>query len=485
MSADTSSRTLGPRVRNDHDVRGAMIRMVSILVAWTAGVLVARSPAAGLAIAALVLIGWYAWPRWLRTDVEYYAAGVLVLSVLLSVPRQVQLGGISLGGALSAFAVLAAALLLTHRPGWIGSALRSMWLLVAFLLWSWLSLRGSGGVEGLQNVVVTTGFIVIATLVYVRTIEDRGFPLRLERLFERTFWLLAVLGAASIAAYGPGQGFLVPQHGASRSLALLLLPMTTLGLARWRYGDRRHGPLIVAVSMALIALSLSRTAFVVGCVLFALSRFTPRSIGGVVRLLAGFGVAVALLWAAVTFVQPFHDRFYPTGGDLVDVGGIQISATGRTDLWSETFRMFRTDPWLGHGAGASERFLVDLGGADHPHNDYLRLLNDYGILGTALWAVGMLLVAVAIFRDWLRRDAARDPFARFQLWTLLTVAGFLATMITANPLVYLHVQAPLGLLVGASLAIASRASATATRPDAPVLAAAGGTAYASDADAQR
>jgi O-antigen ligase len=339
-----------------------------------------------------------------------------------------------------------------------------MWPLVGFLAWSWFSLRGAATLEGLQNVVVFTGFIVIATLAYVRTLEDPSFTERLEKLFERTFWLLAILGAASIAIYGPGRGFLVPEHGASRSLALLLLPMCASGLARWRYGDRRLGPVIFAISLALMAFSLSRATLVIGCVLFALSRFTPRSIAGIVRLVTGLLVAACLLWAAVTFIQPLHDRFFPTHGDLVAVGGVQISATGRSDLWGETWRNFLGSPWVGHGAGASEAFLTTLGGADHPHNDYLRLLNDYGVLGTALWALGIFVVSVPLYRDWLRRDDLGDPLARIQLWALLTIAGFLVAMVTANPLVYMHVQGPLGLIVGASLALVALGASARREP---------------------
>ena len=258
--------------------RLAVAELVAV-AAITVGAVVAWSPVVGLAIAGLVLVGWFAWPRWLHSDIDYYAAGVLITAVLFGIPRQVDVGGASLGGALSALLVAVAVLLLIHRTGRIDRAWRAMWPLVGFLAWSWFSLRVAATLEGLQNVVVFTGFIVIATLAYARTLEDPSFTERLEKLFERTFWLLAILGAASIAIYGPGRGFLVPEHGASRSLALLLLPMCASGLARWRYGDRRLGPVIFAISLALMAFSLSRATLVIGCVLFALSRFTPRRAG--------------------------------------------------------------------------------------------------------------------------------------------------------------------------------------------------------------
>ena len=63
---------------------------------------------------------------------------------------------------------------------------------------------------------------------------------------------------------------------------------------------------------------------------------------------------------------------------------------------------------------------------------------------------------MALYRDWLWRDATRDPLARIQLWGLLSIAAVLATMVTSNPLVYMHVQGPLGLIVGITLAISGR-----------------------------
>jgi len=390
-------------------------------------------------------------------DVEYFAATILLMSVLSVLPRQVQLGPVTLGGVVTVLVVILAVLLLIHDSGRLRDALRAMWPLVGFLLWSWLSLlRGGVSVEGMQNAVVFTGFIAIATVAYVRTLDDEMFAKNLETLFERSFWLLVVLGLVSIVRLGPGRGFLVSEHGTSRSFALLLLPMIASGLSRWRYGDRKHGLPMAAIGLALVALSLSRAAFVTGCALFALARLKPKSVVGFARVVIGLLVAVALLWAGIRFIPPLHDRFFPTQGDLVQVGGYTFGATGRTELWGLTWHQFEESPWIGHGAGASEEFLTDLGGADHPHNDYLRLLDDYGIAGTALWTLGIVLIVTGLYRGWRRREATRDPRARTELWAMLSVAAFLAMMITDNPLVYMHVLGPLGLIVGVALATSVR-----------------------------
>jgi hypothetical protein len=421
------------------------------------GLFVARFPVlAGVAVMAVPVV-LAVGPRSMSRDVEYFAATILLMSVLSVLPRQVQLGPVTLGGIVTVLVVVLAVLLLVHDSGRLSDAWRAMWPLVVFLLWSWFSLLWGGvSLEGLQNAVVFTGFIAVATVTYVRTPDDQVFARHLEILFERSFWLLVVLGLVSIVRFGPGRGFLVSEHGTSRSFALLLLPMIASGLSRWRYGDRKHGLAMAAIGLGLVALSLSRAAFVTGCALFALARLKPKSMLGFARLVTGLVVAAALLWAGIRFIPPLHDRFFPSHGDLVHVGGYTFSATGRTELWSLTWHQFEQSPLIGHGAGASEEFLTGLGGADHPHNDYLRLLDDYGIVGTALWTLGIVFIVTGLYRGWRRWDAAGDLRARTELWAMLSVAAFLATMITSNPLVYMHVLGPLGLIVGVALATSAR-----------------------------
>jgi len=44
------------------------------------------------------------------------------------------------------------------------------------------------------------------------------------------------------------------------------------------------------------------------------------------------------------------------------------------------------------------------------------------------------------------------------------MAVFLVAMVTANPLVYMHVQGPLGLIVGASLALVALGASARREP---------------------
>ena len=84
-----------------------------------------------------------------------------------------------------------------------------------------------------------------------------------------------------------------------------------------------------------------------------------------------------------------------------------------------------------------------LGRLEHVHNDYLHLLVDFGIVGTGLWIASVLVL--------LRRLLARrgSPVAGA---AALALIGAAAMGVTDNPMVYGFVTAPIGLLVGVSLA---------------------------------
>jgi hypothetical protein len=192
---------------------------ILLILALGSAIVVVRWPLAAVIGIVGVLLVWSVWPTWLRYDIDYYAAIVLTTAVLSVLPRQVQVGPVTLGGFLTSLEVVLAMLLLIREPGRLGAAWRSMWPLIAFLIWSWLSLlRGETTVDGLQNGVVFTGFIVVATVAYVRTVDDARFAYRLQTLFERVSGCSSCSASAASSAMGRVADS-VPQHG-HRSFAL-------------------------------------------------------------------------------------------------------------------------------------------------------------------------------------------------------------------------------------------------------------------------
>jgi O-antigen ligase len=101
-------------------------------------------------------------------------------------------------------------------------------------------------------------------------------------------------------------------------------------------------------------------------------------------------------------------------------------------------------------------------GIGQPHNDYLRLLHDYGLVGTTLWVIGYAFLLARTWRAWhstamVSQEQKRDPGEqRVHAAAFLALAGVAIAMITDNAIVYLFLMGPLGVLVGLSLGLSRR-----------------------------
>jgi hypothetical protein len=88
------------------------------------------------------------------------------------------------------------------------------------------------------------------------------------------------------------------------------------------------------------------------------------------------------------------------------------SIVGRWQIWTDTAGMSREFPLLGIGWGAYPAVIPvfrDSGRGssyDHAHNDYLELLAESGLLGTALAVAGIILILVPL----IRRPTARPDY---------------------------------------------------------------------------
>jgi O-antigen ligase len=184
---------------------------------------------------------------------------------------------------------------------------------------------------------------------------------------------------------------------------------------------------------------------------------------GRVRFIFGAIVAAIAVYAAVTYIPPLHERFYH--GQIVQVqtgvpgvAQFNVNLEGRLELWTTTWDSYLTSPLIGHGAGASDDLITRTYGssAGHPHDDYLRLLNDYGAIGLALWAVAYFACLQTTFRYWVRSvRIGSSEAAVYHLSASLALIAVGAGMITDNVMIYLPIMLPVGALVGLSLLLGS------------------------------
>ncbi|GAA0671078.1 hypothetical protein GCM10010193_24080 [Kitasatospora atroaurantiaca] len=314
-------------------------------------------------------------------------------------------------------------------------------------LWAFAGLATVSAVQqrteaGVQNALVYLTFVAVMAIAAAWT--SPGSAMLLLRWVRAAAVVAAVGYLLSVALDGPGNSSLYPKRIFGEVVWIGMVAAVPLaGRSRWGYA----APLLLITADVL---SLSRTSAVVCALLFLGVVAKGRSRGELRRLVVLASVVVGGTYVLMTRFQPLRDRF--TQNDSRTVAGLQIGTSGRSDLWAVTWDSIKESPWLGHGIGSVERLLAALDATEtlgHPHNDYLRLWNDLGLVGLALWVAAILLLGRDAYR---RRRAATDSadWAIHQA-ALLALIGLSLNVVTSNLLVYVFVMVPVAVVVGTSI----------------------------------
>lgn len=318
-------------------------------------------------------------------------------------------------------------------------------LLVLFAVYAGVRLAMSPTSEAIQNVMCYLMF-VLCPLVVVTS-------LRFD--YRRVGRLMAWAGVASAAVYLCQQLFLT-SGDVDRPLisdrAFAITALVTLAVMvprRSGHGDSQRPPQSIVWPLFIVVVlvvSLSRTALGVA---FALLLFFAVRAPAKVRLPAVIAASVTSVLALVMLVAaypPILSRF--TEGDNAQVGGIAVNTSGRSQLWSITYDSAMRAPIWGHGPGNAkivvQQFFA-IPGTDHPHNDYLRIFNDLGVIGVVLFWGGVLLLLARLCRLAIRYDQTRHWSAVMGVLSVVLVAA------TDNVIVYQFIMVPVGVLVGIAL----------------------------------
>ncbi len=126
---------------------------------------------------------------------------------------------------------------------------------------------------------------------------------------------------------------------------------------------------------------------------FAPMRMFRRIVLASMVIAAGYGLF---------FTERVQEKtFYSGSGTLQDVrrDNPDFATSGRNRIWEHMQAEIDRKPWFGHGANESEPYVARFtGGLTHPHNDWLRLLFDYGYFGTVIFGTCMLLQVLHILK---------------------------------------------------------------------------------------
>ncbi len=116
-----------------------------------------------------------------------------------------------------------------------------------------------------------------------------------------------------------------------------------------------------------------------------------------------FTIIVLILGVALFYTERVQTKmFYSGQGNIKDLrfGNPDLFTAGRSRLWDLMIEEIMVKPVWGHGANLSEEFVLSAtwGMLTHPHNDWLRLLYDYGVFGTSIFAFCLVAQVIHLLK---------------------------------------------------------------------------------------
>lgn len=391
--------------------------------------------------------------------VNFFFWMIFLVSATISLPTLIQLGSTSFSAVITiVFAVLAWLFwffvpILTRKVATILTPF------LIFLCWVLLSNAwGSGAIQGLQNQTVWLGFVGLICLSGHVSYQTPNFCRKFRRLLSVSTWI--AVGLFLVVFSKSYTGWDIPLDIGFRQFALFALLPLSWHLAAWKLGNIKSLGIALGI-ITVIILSLSRMATLAAIIMFilAVTISKPKYVTGRLLLMGALGTIMLLV--LFTQYEPLvnRDQQYAVNSELwFRVGNIEIYGSGRVRMWSVTIESIGKSPLLGQGPGSSaEVLLATIGTLEHPHNDYLRILHDYGIIGLLLFLYWFVFILNYLWKHW-RKPLRHIERQSKQLYgaTLLLLTGFALAMFTDNLVVYSFLMFPLGILIGASAGLASR-----------------------------
>ena len=281
-------------------------------------------------------------------------------------------------------------------------------------------------------------------------INDIERVLLFSILIPLTLYIIFIpLGLVELSQAGP-KGIINP-----RPVATYLAIIVALSLANWRYSEtkfqRNRGMFLSFLAFGIILFTLSRLATTSALILFAM--FITKSTKPTKFFLSGV-LAAILIGAIMIGVPSFRARLFtrtPTNlGDFTR----SLDTTGRARFWEITFNHAIQNPIFGWGPGTS-RILVantifkDRYSEYHPHNEYLQVFHDMGIIGLLLLLIAWVSILFKFWKKW--RIAHQSNNIVQAKWNMAATMGILLVLINAladNTLHYTFILSPVFIMVG-------------------------------------
>jgi O-antigen ligase len=344
---------------------------------------------------------------------------------------------------------------------------RYLWPFIAFLVWvvvRW-TLTPTGFL-GLKDVLWYSMPVLFGLFTSLALGNDMSMFRRRVQNIERVFLYSALIpvmilaialgtGLAKMTWRGP-KGDLV---GSARGIPLFLLTGLAVALAKWRYGPNKwFGKIFSFVIAGTIFFTLARMASLLALGLIALSRTNPRRKWQILFATSFVGL---IAFYAITHIPVLQQRFFFTEDWDPSQGLRGVNTAGRNIMWPYVFASAMQAPVAGHGLGmarlvTAQLFVEKKDVTEYlPHNEYLQIFHDMGLIGLLLALVAWGGVFV---RQWQVWERAKDKVT--SKWAMVGTFGaaiVLVSSITDNPLHYSMVIGPVAAVIGIAAALHQKA----------------------------
>jgi O-antigen ligase len=366
------------------------------------------------------------------------------------------IAGFSANAAVSAGLLIALTLYVASSP-------RAHAVQLPLVIWfgsAWFVVRvvdSSDTVAGLQQLI--TWMVFVGAMIFAAARSERQQEAFLRAVeWVSLVWALYLILVSTVDAASAVAGW------AARATAAMLAVGFAVSVARAVRAQEWRAGLTAAIIFLALLLSESRTASMVCFVVALAIWWSVAQRWRVTFVLRSTAVVAAAILLAIFVLQmtPLGARVMTVisnaGTVMADPeGGVARGVTqGRSAVWVGLLAKGLEAPWVGHGLGAASAAAHEITQSErwhHPHNDYLRVFVDSGVIGLALFVVGL---ATLVRRSYGSVRRSRDARGRS---AVSASAGFgalivlCALMITDNVVVYTYVMVPIALTVGQGLSL--------------------------------
>jgi O-antigen ligase len=281
--------------------------------------------------------------------------------------------------------------------------------------------------HALQRSVIMLCPFIVGTAVSKTRIEEDDLK-RLSELFRYIgmgFYMI-ILFKTGIVVTG-----MLPARTALAAGAMTGTIFCSLFVTNYVFGKKRELGWWAAFA-AIPYIALTRTGMVAAGLSLPLS-FAPMKL--MKRVF--FSLLIISIAMSLFYTERVQKKMFFSGkGTIEEIhpGNPDFATHGRTIIWEAMNKGIREKPYFGHGANASETFLSGLfAGVIHPHNDWLRLLYEYGYFGTGIFALSLIMQLFHI----LKRAKNSEGELRILFYTgASTILSFILFMFSDNVILY-------------------------------------------------